>query len=147
MPKRAASSVQSVRFELQDSERDMASYLTASMAFRNVGQGVGAVITPIADNIVKIMAVIITHEGFQFLEDRATAWQQTADDNRREFQLAEYQSYLEATDDDPIKSFDEWLTGEPDSYGLFTPQGWQRKVGDPIRRTIRQWGDILSPFS
>ena len=46
-PKRKADTVQSIRLELQESEREALDMVAASQSFKNVSQGVGSLIAPI----------------------------------------------------------------------------------------------------
>ena len=58
------------RVELQDTERSMAEMVTASMAIRNVGQGVGAVLAPFGLLMQTVVAAIIAKEGVEWFTDQ-----------------------------------------------------------------------------
>ena len=67
MPKAKPDQLQAIRFELQDAERDTLNMIAASQSFRNVGQGIGAILDPILDNLVSILGFIIAKEGVEWL--------------------------------------------------------------------------------
>lgn len=146
MPKKKCDNMTGFRFELQDTERNMLELYTASAAVKNIGEGVGAILKPLADNAVALVGLIIAHEGFQFIEDKAAEWQARADANQEDYYRNNYERYLAITDDNPPLTLEEFANQSAEDAPLLSPSGWQKKVGDPIRKTLDFWGSLLSPF-
>jgi len=125
----------------------MLQLYTASAAVKNVGQGVGAILKPIADNAAVLLGIIIANEGFQWIEDKAAEWQANADQNQENYWRDNYEMYLATTNDAPPMTLEEFSNIRAQQSGVLSESGWQKKVGDPIRKTIDFWGGLLSPFS
>lgn len=94
MPKAKPSSVSNFRIELQETERDALGLLAGSQAFRNIGQGIGAILDPILDNIVEIMAIIIANEGIDWLLGAIERADERYEEEKAENAAMLYQQYL-----------------------------------------------------
>ena len=93
MPKRPSKSVNGYRVELQDTERSMAEMVTASMAVRNVGQGVGAVLAPFGGVLSAVAAAIIAKEGVEWFTDQLSTMKNAKDTvMQKQYQIYLYQS-------------------------------------------------------
>jgi hypothetical protein len=95
MPKRAPDSVVNYRFELQEHERELLGMIGASQTFRNVGQGIGAILDPILDNIVAILGFIIAKEGIEWLIDAFDRAEERMNEEKSEVESNLYQKYVE----------------------------------------------------
>ena len=95
MPKAKPDSLQSIRFELQEHERETLNMVAASTAVRNVGQGVGAILDPILDNLVTILGVIIAKEGIEWLLEAFDRAEERNQEEIAEVQTNLYQQYIQ----------------------------------------------------
>ena len=94
MPKAKPDQLQAIRFELQDAERDTLIMIAASQSFRNVGQGIGAILDPILDNLVSILGFIIAKEGVEWLIE---AFDRAEERNQEEIAETETRLYEKYT--------------------------------------------------
>ena len=90
MPKAKPDQLQAIRFELQDAERDTLNMIAAGTTFRNVGQGIGAILDPILDNLVSILGFIIAKEGIEWVLE---AFDRAEERNQKEIQETEDRLY------------------------------------------------------
>ena len=75
---------------------------------RNVGQGIGAIITPVLNNLQWIIAALIAHEGWEKVVELWTGFEERRAESQEALFLANYQAYLDTTADDPILTYEEW---------------------------------------
>jgi hypothetical protein len=94
MPKAKPDSLQSIRFELQEHEREALGMVAASTAFRNVGQGVGAILDPILDNLVSILGFIIAKEGIEWVLEAFDRAEQRNQEEIAAVQTSLYEDYV-----------------------------------------------------
>lgn len=95
MPKARPDGLQAIRFELQDHERDTLNMIAASTSFRNVGQGIGAILDPILDNLVAILGFIIAKEGIEWLLEAFDRAEKRNQEEIAEVQTDLYTKYVE----------------------------------------------------
>ena len=138
--------MQGFRLELQQSEREMLEVYTYSAAVKNVGEGVGAILSPVLNNAASLIGLLLVHEGFQWIEGKAAEWTANAQSNQEDHWRDNYEIYLATTDDSPPLTLEEFSNISAENSGVLTPAGWQKKVGDPIRKTLSFWGGLLSPL-
>lgn len=146
MPKQPVTNLHGIRIELQETERHALETYLMSNSLKNVGEGIGAIAKPILDNLTVIMAAIIAHEGFQWIEDKAGEWQNNYTENRIAYLSKAYDEYL-STNPEPamtLEEYEAYLERNDSDYRKGT--WWQENVGNQIRKTLNFWGGVLSPF-
>lgn len=94
MPKAKPDQLQAIRFELQDAERDTLNMIAASQSFRNVGQGIGAILDPILDNLVSILGFIIAKEGVEWLIEAFDRAEERNQEEIAETETRLYEAYV-----------------------------------------------------
>jgi len=151
MPKKTVDSMTGIRIELQQSERDaLESYLATGMV-KNVGEGIGAAIKPILDNLGVIIAALVATEGLDRIESKMEEWQRQSFDNQMEVLSEKYKDYLltldleniNAEDIMSVEEYDEWLMANNTEYSRAAT--WQQTAGFQIRKTIAFWAGLFSP--
>lgn len=163
MPKAKPDHLQAFRIELNEKEREALSTFMFTSGVRNVGQGLGAVMTPILNNLVAIVGFIIAKEGVEWLLEAFERAAARSEQEREDAELTLYERYVATTDEDPPKSFDEYqaeLRGEgwSWSYGSVADLGtdpttsessykranwWKKNVGDPLNKGLQRFASGL----
>jgi hypothetical protein len=145
MPARNPDQLHGIRIELQKTEREALETYLMSNSFKNVGEGIGAIAKPILDNLTVIMAAIIAHEGFQWIENKASEWQDNYTENRIAYLSKAYDGYLAANPEPAmtLEEYEAYLERNDTDYRKAT--WWQENVGNQIRKAMHFWGGILSP--
>jgi len=86
-PKAKATSVETLRIEFQTKERESLEMVAASTTVRNIGQGIGAILTPFTDAISIVVGAIIAKEGAEYLWDKGAGFLERTTRSIEEIQM------------------------------------------------------------
>jgi len=102
MPKAKSTSVETLRIEFQTKEREALDMIAASTTVRNIGQGIGAILTPFTDAISIVVGAIVAKEGAEYLWDKGAGFLERTTRSLEEIQMEAW------TESDSTETFEEF---------------------------------------
>ena len=79
-----------------------------TVGIRNVGQGVGAILSPVLNNLQWVVAAIIAKEGWDKVVDIFDNWKERRAEAQVTALNAAYAQYLATTEDEEPMTYEEW---------------------------------------
>lgn len=123
MPKAKATQVITHRIEFQTKEREALEMVAVSASIRNVGQGIGSILTPFGDALAIIVGAIVAKEGAEYLWSKGADFFEKTTRSLEEIQMEAWQ------ESDSTETFEEFQESRKEPKIVwFSGWGYWRKL-------------------